>query len=375
MENFSHNNQTIAIFGAADGWGKKMAEIAEHLQMRVIKIDPELGPETCDSRKAVEQADIIFLAAPDTKIRKILEETRDLLKGKIVLDCATSKSDFEDILIEISEKNSVCSTHQMVNPETPASGQNVLIMPVGAQSGPAQKVATDLFEAVRMKIHTDISFTEHRRMMAVMQFLPHLVQRMMIATAGTTLQKMGKNIEEVSECGPANFHMTELAMGRVAMQKPETSAGILIDGLQTEFGKEIVALLRQSLKTIEQSSDDRPGLTELLTSDRDRIDAGTSWSKDQKATTSTILERRGNLRARSCSIESPEDAPGTLLKICEIFKQHNINMTAMDSHVTQDLGPRRVRFDIGIGDEAVDWNLLDSELQVKGLTLQRIKKQ
>lgn len=381
MEHFSHDNKTIAIFGGASNWGEKISNICRHLHMNVRMIDPKLETSADETRNAVQNADIVFFASPADKIRGNIESVRDLLHGKIILDCATSKSGFEDIFLEIADKNSICSTHPMVNETTPASGQNILLMPIGEHGESAKQVAKQLFETVRMEIISDISFTEHRRMMAVMQFLPHLMQRAMIATAGIAMQSLNTNIEKVSARGPANFHLTELAMGRVGMQPPGTSNTIIVDALGTDFGKQILSLLRDSLQQIEAAASNSKDLTALLEKDVERLDpkehpddkAG-PWRKKMRAQTDAMVERRGNLRARSCTIESPADVPGTLLTICEIFKRHNINMTAMDSHVSQDLGPRSVRFDIGISDESINWYTLQDECQKKGLTLHRLDK-
>lgn len=369
MEN-NHESQTIAVFGGANGWGKKIADICRHLKMQVLIVDPKDPEHSLTSRDAASQADIIFFAATDTEIRGIIDETRDLLTGKIVLDCATNKSAFTDLLKELSTTNSVCTTHPMVSPLTPASGQNILLMPLNEKSAPAKQTAEHIFRTVRMLPH-ELPFDKHPQEMTVVQFLPHIVQRAMIQVFGKTLKKTGTTMQTHSHRGSANFHLTELAMGRVGTLAPSISAGILIEALQTTFGRETLQLLKDAIETIETAGHGREQLEALFKEDTKRIDADESWWKDQKIATDVALEGMGNLRARSFTVIAMKDEPGVLRRICEVLERHHINMTAMHSHISHDLGPRSVRFDIGIDDTTIDWDALHREFQDINLTMKK----
>ena len=366
MEHLSFlSDKTIAIVGGAGSWGAKISNTLREVAHDVVIIDTDTKPD--DVRTLIKSSDIIFLASPAQTINGILMRTRDLLDEKIVLDCATTKSGFADMLKEISQSASVCSTHPMVKPETQARGQNVLLMPVGPHAEKATATAQEIFGRLEMRQHT-IDFNQHQDLMSILQFVPHLVHRVLISTLGKILADKGMKLETVEDIAPANFLVTELAIGRVGMQKPGTSAEIIEEALSTPFGRRIMKEMRKAIVGLLRSSLSEGTLQSSLDTDVKRLDPSGDWRKRMTEKTEVMIEAMGNLRARSFQLEAHHDEPGLLRRICDVLEKHGINMTAVHSHLQETETGRCVRFDIGIDDTDVSFEVLASEFADLNIT-------
>lgn len=364
------STQALVVFGGLSGWGKKIAETCRGRARAVTIVD--LKTNNTDARVAIAQADTVVLAAPDNEIRKTLDEHRALLRGKNLLDCATNKSDFANSLKEISRECDICSTHPMVRSETPSRGQNVLLMPVGDASVNSQAIAREIFTRLEMNIR-DFDFEKHGELMSIIQFIPHMIQRVLIGSLGRILSEKKMNINDIGQFAPANFLVTELGIGRVGIQKTSVSAGIIIEALKTDFGRHIFQVIQNNLAEFEEKTE-RHVLERRFSEEVDELDGENLWKERMEEKTDIMIEAMGNLKARSFQLVSNRDKPGLLRDICTILAQRNINMTAMHSHVIEsDTGQNGVRFDIGIDDAEVDWQGLEEELNAFGLQIMKAK--
>lgn len=362
------STQAIVVFGGLSGWGEKIAESCRDVSRAVTIISEESIKE--ETQAAVTQADTVFLAAPDTEIRKILLDNRQLFQAKNLLDCATNKGGFADLLKEIGEECSTCSTHPMVRSETPSRGQNVLLMPVGDRSSQAQTIAGEIFNRLGMNIR-EFEFEKHGELMTVLQFIPHMIQRVLIGSLGRILNEKHLTLGDVGQFAPANFLVTELGIGRVGIQRPSVSAGIIVEALKTEFGRHVLDVIKDAVAVFEQTAE-RDDLEQQFATEIQQLDRDNSWKKRMEEKTDVMIEAMGNLKARSFQLLSDRDEPGLLRDICTILAQRNINMTAMHSHLIEnDEGRKSVRFDIGINDTEVDWQSLQEEFDSLGLRLKR----
>lgn len=356
------------VFGGLSGWGKKIAETCHGISRAVTIVD--LKTNSTDAHDAITQADTVFLAAPDNEIRKILDEHRAILRAKNLLDCGTNKSDFANLLKEISQECDVCSTHPMVRPETPSRGQNVLLMPIGDASVHSHAIAREIFNRLEMNIR-DFDFDKHGELMSIIQFIPHMIQRVLIGSLGRILSEKNVNINEIGQFAPANFLVTELGIGRVGVQRPSVSAGIIIEALKTDFGRHILQVIQNNLAEFEETTE-RDVLEQRFSEEVGELDCENLWKERMEEKTDVMIEAMGNLKARSFQLVSNRDEPGLLRDICTILAQRNINITAMHSHVIEsDTGKNSVRFDIGIDDAEVDWQSLQEEFDSLGLRLKR----
>ena len=101
---------SCVLFGGGNGWGKRIAETFVSLNCKTCIIEKDTTHDEIIS--AIQSSEIVFIAIPDSDIQSLLENYGDKFHDKIVLDCATNKSDFSDALIKLANTGvSVCSTH------------------------------------------------------------------------------------------------------------------------------------------------------------------------------------------------------------------------------------------------------------------------
>lgn len=351
-------------------WEKRIVEAFKQLNINPDVINKnDVTPENL--KKAVENNNVIFFAGPDSEINEILLKTKHLLvKNKIILDCATNKDGFANTLKEIAYNGaSVCSTHPMVNPEINPRGQNVILMPIGNKSENATQIAKEIFsEKMEMRL-SEWDFEKHSDTMVILQMIPHLVQRVLIDAMGRGLEDIGITIYDVSRYAPANYLIAELGIGRVGIQKPDTSAEFILSALQTEFGKKMLHSIQKNLEEIISASKKKE-LSNLFTIGINRLDPIGIWKKNMQYRTEVALNRLGNLRSRTCQIDAP-NRPGILLEILNIlYCNHEIDLTALDSQViNKEDGSSMVHFDIGISDKEINYEKLKDDLKLINCSL------
>lgn len=354
-------DSSVVVFGGGGGWGKRIVDAFEKLNYAVKIIETDNTPE--EAKKAVENNNIIFLAVPDPQINGILIKTKSfLVKDKVILDCATNKIGFANTLSEIANSGaSVCSTHPMIMPEISPRGHNVIFMPLGNKSEFATNVAKMVFSENMGMNSQQFDFDQHADLMVILQMVPHLIQRILIDAIGHGINDKDMTINDLAPLAPANYLLAELGIGRVAVQEPYNSAGIIESALQTKFGKKIFGGIQSNLDQINEA-EDREELSNLLTQGVNRLDPDRMWRKQMTDRTEVALTRLGNLRGLSCKIEAT-NKPGILRDILNILHdKYSIDMTALDSQVIhQDDGSSKVCFDIGINSR-IDFKKLATHL-------------
>jgi len=362
-------DRSVVVYGGGGGWGKNIVEASTGISRRVSVVEHDAT--LAEVIAAAQNNDVLTLATPDPAINKILIEIRQsLTREKIILDCASNKSGFATTLKEIAEDGaSVCSTHPMVMPKTSPRGQTVIIMPVGENAQIAKQVAERIYGQMGMRPE-ELDFDQHADMMVILQMVPHLMERILIHAMAHGLKKQNMSNKDVSRLAPANYRLAELGVGRVGIQRPDVSAGIIETALQTPFGKLVFGRIQETIGQIMAASD-RAELSKLFMGDINLLDPDGSWREEMTNRTEAALTRLGNLRLRSCQITVP-NKPAILRDVLSILHDlHDIDMTAIDSQIIQqgNNGDSVARFDIGISDEHVDFPALEKNLQKVGATI------
>ncbi len=363
--------KNLAVIGGGQGWGAVIAKAGRKLAQRIDIIEQDTGSANRDS--IIRAADVVFFAAPDTVIPQILRDVRSLLEGKSVLDCATSKGLFEQDLIDLSRDASVCSTHPMVKADSPRRNQNALIMPVGVCAQTATAVAEDIFRTLHMRL-CRFPFEQHANTSAVTQFPPHLVQRALLDALGQLMGELGLDIAAVSDVAPANFKLTANAMARVAIQRPDVSAGIIAQGLSSPLGMHFVEIMRGVLDRIVALGADRASLTGSFQKAVDVLDPHGQWCGEMSIATDMQIEAQANFAISSFVLEVDRDKKGLLADISSFLAARGLNMNAIHSYtVERDDGPG-VRFTIGLEQSDVNWEALDRACQERGWAFTRLRR-
>ena len=351
-----HTSEATVI-GAANGWGKRLADTLTEAGCTVHRVDIDTPQWQVDAALAASAC--ICLAIPDDAIGDWLARHTGQLRGKCLIDCATNKNAFAETLKALANDGvSVCSTHPMAAADSALRGQNCLIMPLGRNSADAEAFARSLYRRLDMHLH-GLAFTHHGELMLVVQMLPHLMQRLYLALLQQGLAPIGLAVGELTETASANYLLNELGIGRVASQRASVSAGILETGLNSERGRMLLEYLKQQVLLVQQNAGSREQLAAQFEQDVTALDPQGTWRTAMAEKTEAALNRLGNLRSRSLVLEAPNRI-GMLRDILSVLADHGIDMTALDSQLLE--GDRRVRFEIGIGSAEIDTASLTLDL-------------
>ena len=356
----------ISVFGGGNGWGKRIAETLMANGYGVVILEQDATD--AEIRNAIARSSLIFIAIPDTGIDSLLQSYGQTMHGRMLIDCATSKTGFSNRLQDLAETVSICSSHPMAVSSAALRGQNVLLMPVGSQSLKAESAARHIYDLLGMHC-SRFDFSRHDELMALLQLLPHLVQRAFMAVLGQGLAAQRIGISELTGLASANYLLAELGLGRVAAQRSDVSAGIIASGLAGEFGRGLLQSLSNSLAAIAESKDSRELLIRQFEATVQTLDPDGSWRRQMAERTEAALNRLGNLRSRSLVI-SALNRIGMLRDILTVLARHDIDMTALDSQLmTSDNGVESVRFEIGISNARIPHALIGRELDEIGAYL------
>jgi prephenate dehydrogenase len=356
------NAQTVAVFGGGNGWGKLILETFDSLNSKTYVVEKDSTHDEIIS--AIQSSEIIFIAIPDSDIQSLLENYGDKFHNKIVLDCATNKSGFSDELIKLAITGvSVCSTHPMAASNGVLHGQNALIMPIGENALQAKAVAEQLYQHLGMQCAV-LDFNKHTDVMCLVQMLPHVIQRLTIDAVGQGLLEYDIPIAALENLASANYLLAELALGRVAAQRSDVSAGIIATALSEPTGQKLVERLQSSLQNIKRASNSREALSDLFNASVQQLDPSGAWRLQMADKTEAALIRLGNLRSRTLTIEAPNRI-GMLRDILSVLAKHQIDMTALDSQLISKADSSEwVNFDIAISNETVPFSAMIDELAV-----------
>lgn len=337
------------VIGAANGWGKRLADTLTEAGCTVHRVDIDTPQWQVDAALAASVC--ICLAIPDDAIGNWLARHTGQLRGKCLIDCATNKNAFAETLKALANDGvSVCSTHPMAAADSALRGQNCLIMPLGRNSAYAEAFARNLYQRLDMHLHS-LAFMHHGELMLVVQMLPHLMQRLYLALLQQGLAPIGLAVGELTETASANYLLNELGIGRVASQRASVSAGILETGLNSERGRILLEYLKQQVLLVQRNAGSREQLAAQFEQDVTALDPQGTWRTAMAEKTEAALNRLGNLRSLSLVLEAPNRI-GMLRDILSVLADHGIDMTALDSQLLE--GGRRVRFEIGIGPAEID---------------------
>jgi prephenate dehydrogenase len=182
----------------------------------------------------------------------------------------------------------------MVSASSPTAGQNVIIMPVGGNSATAKTAAEMLYSTLDMRV-TEISFKDHADLMAIVQGMPHLVQRIIGAVLAKIMPTAGITLAKLREIGSANYLCSEWALARTLALGTSVSNDVILDMLKTDTGLRITSFLAETVEqTLAAASDG--GLVDLFETNLRQLDPQGAWTAAIKEETDELLGFHASLR-------------------------------------------------------------------------------
>ncbi|MFA5273449.1 MAG: prephenate dehydrogenase/arogenate dehydrogenase family protein [Candidatus Peribacter sp.] len=308
-----------------------------------------------------EHSDILFLSAPLTAIREILEHIRTQLReGQTIIDIASSKRSFMDVLSKLDREGGplIGSIHPMSEapPRIPSlRGQNGIVCEGSERSREAEAIGEALFQDQQMIVHR-IRLEDHDRMMDQIQGNPHFLLAGSCAAMSGNLG--GVPIGALERIGSPNFQLFLTALGRGAILDPSLQADLITSMAASPDGvlalEQTIAKLQKILRLARKDVSRPPSERELpafIAQARNTLDPTGHWREHMREQTNAIIVRLANIRAKSMHLTAREDRIGLLKQICEILERHGIDLNAIDSLPSKKF-PQGMEFELGRKDKA-----------------------
>lgn len=171
---YTAGERTAAVVGGAGRMGRWFASFLSAQGYHVRVEDPRGPPEGYEALGGLEAAldlDLVVVSVPIDATRDVLEALRDA-EG-LVLDIASIKAPFADLLRELGETGTAASIHPLWGPTTRTlAGRNLLVMDCGDEAAVEQ--AIDLFDGTLARPIV-LPLADHDPAMATTLGLSHAV--------------------------------------------------------------------------------------------------------------------------------------------------------------------------------------------------------
>ncbi len=336
--------ETVAIIGAQGDWGQKADELYENAGFK-NRIGSDLrNPNSPLAIDAINAAGIVQLDVAPDEIPQIIKAAGPaIFRGKKVIDHAGEKDMLIAPYTQLDEAGaSICSTHPNCLPTQPLENQKIMIMKVGQNWQPATKVALEVHQEAGM-IPFYLRIEDHDIYMDFNQYLTHLFNRTNAEARIELAARYGIDLNILDEISTANSTLSDLAMWRTAVQKPETSAQIVRfktdNPRRGEFARTAIRLMTEISQTANPAE-----LADRFRETVETLDPTGEKRKAKLKETTAILEELANLAAESVTVRIARDEVGALINVLIPFADAGINIGAIRSHRTNGA----IEFQLGI---------------------------
>lgn len=340
----TNERETVAIIGSEGDWGRRADKLYEQAGFQNRIGSDVKNPDSPLAIDAINAARIIqFDVAPEEIPQIIKAAGLAAFIGKKVIDHAGEKDGLIDPYTAMDRVGvSICSTHPNCLATQPLDSQKIMIMRVGQNWQPATKVALEVHESAGM-IPVYLKIDDHDIYMDFNQYLTHLFNRTQAEARTRLAEAYGVDLDILDEISTANWALTDLAMWRTAVQKPQTSAQIVRlkpdNPRRREFAQMAVRIMSEIAQTIDQTE-----LENRFAETVDKLDPTGEKRQEKLKETTTILEELATLAAESITVRISRDEAGALIAVLTPFADLGINIGAIRSHRTNGA----IEFQLGI---------------------------
>lgn len=339
----------IGIIGSEGAYGRWLRRFLEdHMYLRVLGHDPAAAQ--CDSiERLLDEADVLLFAAPirstEAIIDAALRQSAGRERGRLWLDITSVKQG--PVAAMLRSQAEVAGLHPMTAPpKAPTLKGKVLVVCEARLDGWRGWLQT-LFKALQAEC-VRVTPDYHDRAMALIQAMVHATH---LAEAGV-LRRHAQHLGLPSALLPlrsVSFELDTAVIARILSLNPQIYEDIqfgnpytleMLDSLVDELSA-LRALIAQGDAAARAAFRAR-----FLQDNRDHFDAETL------AQSNHTFERVGYLLADmiervSISVHLPEDRPGALRALLQVFEDHGVSLSSIHSSRTP---AGEVHFRIGFKD-------------------------
>ena len=350
----------IGVVGGGGTIGRLVTRYFTELGYEVFVSDPSL-PDSLSLEALLDQVKTVYISVfPMEIIPQILDTIaqRPDASDFVILENGSIKDLLADSFHKLDTAGaSLCATHPLCKADQPWKNQNVLLIPYGENGAVAHTLALELYEYAEMNVHQVDSLEDHDELMCLLQLVPHLILRLV----ANLFAELETDLDLLNSAATANFKLFYLSLWRVLVQSPDLSAEIIGRLMDQPRGREIYHRFASALSNVPLS--DISTLTDLFRGFYDTTAPSKPYMNKMNMQGIVTLERLANLERRSLSILTEKDEVGMLREILRPFEELGINISAIDSHLTDGT----LRFDIGYDSGVSAESLAALKVQIESM--------
>ena len=327
----------IGIVGSAGAYGRWLRRFFEaRMRLQVLGHDPA-APHSEALERLLSDADVLLFAAPIRSTEAIIDDclrrSAGRERGRLWLDITSIKQ--APVAAMLRSQAEVAGLHPMTAPPKAPTLKGKVLVICEARIDAWRDWLSVLFDALQAEC-VRVAPEYHDRAMALIQAMVHATH---LAEAGV-LRSHAEHLGPPSALLPlrsASFELDVAVITRILSLNPQIYEDI-------QFGNPHVlpvldTLLRQlsELRTMVAAGGEQARASfrqRMLAENREAIGAQGLAQGNYR------FERIGYLladlsQARSVSIHLPEDRPGSLRALLQVFEQHGLNIESLHSSRTQ----------------------------------------
>jgi prephenate dehydrogenase len=325
----------IGILGSEGAYGRWLRRFFEdRMQLRVLGHDPAAPSDP--SERLLDEADVLLFATPIRSTEAIIDDMRRQSagreRGRLWLDITSIKQG--PVAAMLRSQADVAGLHPMTAPHKAPTLKGKVLVICEARIDAWRDWLSQLFTALQAEC-VRVTPDYHDRAMALIQAMVHATH---LAEAGV-LRSHAQHLGPPSALLPlrsASFELDVAVITRILSLNPQIYEDIqfgnpyaleMLDSLVDELS---------ALRDLIARGDDlaRAGFrARFLQANRDHFDATTL------ADSNHTFERVGYLLADlvervSISVHLPEDRPGALRALLQVFERHGVSLSSIHSSRT-----------------------------------------
>lgn len=328
--------RTVGIVGSAGAYGRWLTRFfQQHLQLQVIGHDPA-DPGSHTPEHVLAQADVLVFSAPirhtPALIAEYVRQSAGREQGRLWLDVTSVKE--APVQAMLASQAEVVGLHPMTAPPKAPTLKGRVMVVCEARLQLWQAWVDTLCAALQAEC-VRATPQHHDQMMALVQAMVHATH---LAQAGV-LRQYQPQLGDLAAMMPyrsASFELDTAIISRILSLNPAIYEDI-------QFGNPYVAPMLerlvgqlQALQAQVGQGDDRArdAFREQLLSANRR-----AFGEQALADGNYTFERVGYLLAdlterNALSVHLPEDRPGSLRELLNVFEQHRISLASIHSSRT-----------------------------------------
>jgi prephenate dehydrogenase len=333
---------TVGIVGSAGAYGRWLARVfSERLGCRVLGCDPA-DPAACTLAELVSLSEVIVFSAPIAETPRLIRETVALAgaqaAGQLWIDVTSIKA--EPVAAMLGSQAEVLGLHPMTAPPKAPSLRGRVLVTCEARIARWRDFVDALYAALEAE-RVECEPGRHDRVMALVQALVHAGH---LAQAGV-LARLAPDLGGPAALFPfrsASFELDLAMADRILAGNPAIYAGIQFDNPAVLPVLDGLCARVQRLREVVRAGDREAFEREFIAAPREafgaaEIDRG-NHGFEQVGYLLADLAHSGSI-----SVHLPEDRPGSLRALLEVFEREGINLASIHSSRTP-AGEVRFRF-------------------------------